>query len=97
MNGRGRCHNLPHFYAMRTADFFPPTRFGFAPTAHGGVLTGHWEFDLALFFVLMAVVAYSFLLPVDAPRGIGRRLIQMMAALFFVGALALAVIGFRNL
>ena len=82
---------------MDLSDFFPPMRFGLMPPAHGGVLTGHWEFDLALFMVLMAVVAYSFLMPADAPRGAGRVVIQIIAVLFFIAALALAVIGFRNL
>ena len=82
---------------MKLFDRIPPFAPPLVPTAHGGVLTGHWEFDLALFCVLMAVVAYSFLLPADAPRGIGRRLIQLVAVLFFIGALALAVVGFRNL
>lgn len=75
----------------------PLPTFSLALAAHGGILTGHWEFDLALLMVLLAVVAYSFLLPADAPRGIGRVLILVVAALFFAGALALAVIGFRNL
>jgi hypothetical protein len=82
---------------MFTLENFPLPKLFPVRAAHGGVLTGHWEFDLALFMVLMAVVAYSFLLPSDAPRGIGRVIIQMIAALFFVGALALAVVGFRNL
>ncbi len=82
---------------MWTFENIPNVRFWPPRVAHGGVLTGHWEFDLALFLVLMAVVAYSFLLPADAPRGIGRSVIIAVAALFFVGALALAVIGFRNL
>ncbi len=67
------------------------------PTNHGGILTGHWEFDLALLMVLLAVVAYSFLLPADAPRGMGRLVIQGTAILFFMGALVLAVVGFRSL
>jgi hypothetical protein len=66
-------------------------------TAHGGILTGHWEFDLALFMVMLAVVAYSFLLPADGPRGSGRFVIQGIAIVFFVAALVLAVIGFRSL
>ena len=82
---------------MLTFENIPLSKYLAARVAHGGVLTGHWEFDLALFLVLMAVVAYSFLLPADAPRGIGRTIITAAAALFFVGALALAVIGFRNL
>lgn len=82
---------------MIPLDNFPPPGLHLALTAHGGILTGHWEFDLALFLVLMAVVAYSFLLPADAPRGIGRIIILVAAALFFASALALAVLGFRNL
>ncbi len=65
--------------------------------AHNGILTGHWEFDLAIMFVLLSVVAYSFLLPADAPRGVGRALISSVAVVFFAAALILAVVGFRNL
>lgn len=75
----------------------PPGMPSLVPRAHGGVLTGHWEFDLAILFVFLAVVAYSFLLPADAPRGVGRFVIITIAALFFFGALAMAVLGFRNL
>lgn len=82
---------------MFTLENFPLPKTFLVRAAHGGILTGHWEFDLALFFVLLAVVAYSFLLPADAPRGIGRVIIIFIAALFFVGALALTVFGFRNL
>ncbi|GEM_PF-3060484 len=82
---------------MLTFENIPVSTFWTARVAHGGVLTGHWEFDLALFLVLMAVVAYSFLLPADAPRGIGRIVILTVAALFFIGALALAALGLRNL
>lgn len=89
--------NLPRSRVMRTFENFSPSKFLNARAEHGGVLTGHWEFDLALFMTLLAVVAYSFLLPADAPRGIGRAVIWTMAALFFAGALALAVFGFRNL
>jgi len=67
---------------MLTFENIPVSTFWAARVAHGGVLTGHWEFDLALFLVLMAVVAYSFLLPADA---------------LFFGALALAALGLRNL
>ena len=65
--------------------------------AHGGILTGHWEFDLAIAMVFFAIISYSFLLPADAPKGVGRLAIQGVAGLFFVGALVLAVVGFRNL
>lgn len=65
--------------------------------AHGGVLTGHWEFDLALAMVFFAVISYSFLLPADAPKGGGRLLIQSLAIAFFAGAIVLAIVGFRNL
>ena len=65
--------------------------------AHGGVLTGHWEFDLAIAMVFFAVISYSFLLPADAPTGGGRVVIQGIAVLFFVGALVMAIVGFRNL
>lgn len=75
----------------------PPLISHIAAAAHGGVLTGHWEFDLALLCVFLAVVAYSFLLPADAPRGVLRNVIQLVALLFFVSALVLAVVGFRNL
>ncbi|HZQ06626.1 MAG TPA: hypothetical protein VFD70_08605 [Anaerolineae bacterium] len=75
----------------------PPLRDGRIVEAHGGILTGHWEFDLALLLTLLAVVAYSFLLPADAPRGVGRLLIQSVSFLFFAGALILAVLGFRSL
>ena len=66
-------------------------------TAHGGVLTGHWEFDLALAMVFFAVLSYSFLLPADSPKGVGRLVIQSVAILFFAGAVILAIVGFRNL
>lgn len=65
--------------------------------AHSGVLTGHWEFDLALLFVFLAIINYSFLLPQDAPRGIGRIAIYIVSFAFLVGALVLAVVGFRGL
>lgn len=65
--------------------------------AHGGILTGHWEFDLAIALVFFAVISYSFLLPADAPKGVVRVGIQSVAVLFLVGALVLAVVGFRNL
>ncbi len=65
--------------------------------AHGGILTGHWEFDTAILLILFSVVAYSFLLPVDAPRGTRRTLIQSASAACFVGALVMAVLGFRSL
>lgn len=75
----------------------PPFVSLLAAVAHGGVLTGHWEFDLALLCVFLAVVAYSFLLPADAPQGIMRNVIQLVALFFFVSALVLAAVGFRNL
>jgi hypothetical protein len=74
-----------------------PTRAVAPASLHGGILTGHWEFDLALLLILLAIVAYSFLLPEDAPRGRGRYAIQGVAGLFFLGALVLAIIGFRSL
>ncbi len=66
-------------------------------TAHSGVLTGHWEFDLALAMIFFAVVAYSFLLPADAPQGGGRIVIQSIAVVFLIGAVVMAIVGFRNL
>lgn len=75
----------------------PPPLVHDVDNAHGGVLTGHWEFDLALAMVFFAVISYSFLLPVDAPKGGGRLAIQSVAVLFFVGALVMAIVGFRNL
>jgi hypothetical protein len=74
-----------------------PLLVGSIVNAHGGVLTGHWEFDLAIAMVFFAVVAYSFLLPADAPTGAGRVVIQGIAVLFFLGALVMAVVGFRSL
>jgi hypothetical protein len=76
---------------------FPPMLHVSAVPLHGGILTGHWEFDLAIALVFFAVISYSFLLPVDAPKGGARVAIQSVAILFFVGALVLAVVGFRNL
>ncbi|MCC7165666.1 MAG: hypothetical protein IT331_24425 [Anaerolineae bacterium] len=64
--------------------------------AHGGVLTGHWEFDLAILSVFLGIVVYSFLLPQDAPRGLGRILIYTLTIGFLVGALVLAVFGLRS-
>ena len=81
---------------MKASGIAPPP-YGRIVQAHGGILTGHWEFDLALLLTLLAVVAYSFLLPADAPRGMGRLLIQTVAFSFFAGALILAVLGFRSL
>jgi hypothetical protein len=78
-------------------NILPPLPAPEAVNAHGGVLTGHWEFDLALAMLFFAIVSYSFLLPTDAPKSGGRIVIQSVAVLFFVGALALAIIGFRNL
>lgn len=65
--------------------------------AHSGVLTGHWEFDLALAMIFFALISYSFLLPADAPKGRGRMAIQVVAVLFFVGAIVMAIAGFRSL
>lgn len=64
--------------------------------AHGGVLTGDWEFDLAIACVFFAVISYSFLLPADAPRGVGRAMIYGIAVVCLVGALVLAVMGLRS-
>lgn len=64
---------------------------------HYGVLTGHWEFDLAILMIFFSIIAYSFLLPANAPRGTGRVLIQTASFSFFIGALILAVLGFRSL
>lgn len=64
--------------------------------AHGGALTGHWEFDLAIVSVFFAILSYSFLLPGDAPQGIGRAVIYGAVSLCFIGALVLAVMGFRS-
>lgn len=74
-----------------------PSFPGIRVNAHGGILTGHWEFDLAIAMVFFAIISYSFLLPADAPKGVGRIAIQAVASLFFVGALVLAVVGFRSL
>jgi hypothetical protein len=67
------------------------------PPEHGGILTGHWEFDLAIACLFLAIVTYSFLLPADAPRGVGRVAILGMTGIFCAAALTLAVIGFRSL
>lgn len=64
--------------------------------AHGGALTGHWEFDLAIVLVFFAIISYSFLMPADAPQGIGRAVIYGAVGLCFIGALVLAVMGFRS-
>lgn len=88
---------LPLHLEMKNWSDLPPLPRGSIPLDHGGVLTGHWEFDLALAMVFFAIVSYSFLLPADAPKGVGRIAIQSIALLFFVGALILAVVGFRNL
>lgn len=87
----------PNRIVMSYWNSVPPILVTPKISAHAGILTGHWEFDLALLLVLLAVVAYSFLLPADAPKGMGRRAIQGTAALFFIAALALAVVGFRSL
>lgn len=75
----------------------PPLPRVFFIHAHGGILTGHWEFDLAIAMIFFAIISYSFLLPSDAPRGAGRIIIRSVAVLFFIGALILAVVGFRSL
>ena len=64
---------------------------------HGGVLTGHWEFDLAIALLFLAVVCYSFLLPQDAPRGAGRMVIYGGVVACLIGAGLLAVLGFRSI
>ena len=74
-----------------------PQHVGRIELNHYGILTGHWEFDLAILMVFFAVIAYSFLLPVNAPRGAGRVMIQTASLSFFIGALVLAVLGFRSL
>ncbi|MCC7164844.1 MAG: hypothetical protein IT331_20275 [Anaerolineae bacterium] len=66
-------------------------------TAHGGILTGHWEFDLAIALLFFAVICYSFLLPQDAPRGAGRMIIYGGVIACLIGAGILAVLGFRSL
>lgn len=76
---------------------FPPMPHVAVVPAHGGILTGHWEFDLAIALVFFAVISYSFLLPADAPQGSARVAIQSVAILFFVSALVLAVVGLRNI
>lgn len=88
---------LPLQLEMKNWSDLPPLPRGSILLDHGGVLTGHWEFDLALAMIFFAVISYSFLLPTDAPKGVGRIAIQSIALLFFVGALILAVVGFRNL
>lgn len=65
--------------------------------AHGGVFTGHWEFDLAIACAFFAVVSYSFLLPADAPRRMGRAVIYGVAALCLIVALVLAAMGLRSM
>lgn len=65
--------------------------------AHGGLLTGHWEFDLAILATFLAVVSYSFLLPADAPQGKGRWVILGITGAFALGAVTLAAIGLRSL
>jgi hypothetical protein len=75
----------------------PPLSPASLIVAHGGALTGHWEFDLAITCVFFAIISYSFLLPADAPRGIGRIAIYGIAIVFFIGALILAVMGLRSL
>lgn len=74
----------------------PPLSPASLIVAHGGALTGHWEFDLAITCVFFAIISYSFLLPADAPRGIGRVVIYGAVGLCFIGALVLAVMGFRS-
>jgi hypothetical protein len=64
---------------------------------HAGILTGHWEFDLAIALVFLAVICYSFLLPQDAPRGNGRIVIYSGVLVCLIGAGVLAVLGFRSL
>lgn len=64
--------------------------------AHAGVLTGHWEFDLAILSIFLGVVAYSFLLPQDAPRGVARLGVYTIMLMFLTGAFVLAVMGFRS-
>lgn len=69
-----------------------------SPTlAHGGFLTGHWEFDFAILLTFFAFMSYSFLLPADAPRGIRRWVVLGCTGAFALGAITLAVIGFRSL
>jgi hypothetical protein len=67
------------------------------PNEHAGILTGHWEFDLAIALLFLAVICYSFLLPQDAPRGTGRLVIYTGVGICLVGAGVLAVLGFRSL
>lgn len=88
---------LPLRLEMKNWSDLPPLPRGSILLDHGGVLTGHWEFDLAIALVFFAVIAYSFLLPADSPKGVGRIIIQIVALAFFLGALALLVVGFRNL
>lgn len=73
-----------------------PLAHGQILVAHGCALTGHWEFDLAILSVFLGIVVYSFLLPQDAPRGLGRILIYTLAIGFVFGALVLAVFGLRS-
>lgn len=79
-------------------DAVTPYRFGCVTAPeHGGILTGHWEFDTAILLGFFALISFSFLLPVDAPRGVGRRIIQATTITLASIALILVIAGFRSL
>lgn len=80
------------------AEIVSPHRYaGVMTPEHGGILTGHWEFDTALLLGFFALMSYSFLIPADAPRGVGRRVIQATTITLASIALLLVIAGFRSL
>lgn len=100
-HARGTPHRAAGFVIQRDSKKMlhrlPPLPRVSIDPAHSGVLTGHWEFDLALAMIFFAAITYSFLLPADAPKGGGRIAIQSVAVVLFIGAIVLAIVGFRNL
>jgi hypothetical protein len=73
------------------------TRASAMQLAHGGVLTGHFEFDMAIVLTFLGMMTYSLLLPENSPKGLARRMIQSLAVLLGVTGIFFAVIGLRNL
>jgi hypothetical protein len=67
------------------------------PPAHGGILTGHIEFDVALLLFVLGMMTSSILFLDQPPRGVARRIVLSLIAVFVAAGIISAIIGFRSL